>query len=117
MSWHTRSSTGRRETDTQRENIETAIRLYETSKNPQEEERWLRILEGAFRSLFIFTERDFSDVVRAQNKRYRDELLSRFGEIIRRRRNGGISKFELARDMRCLCILQALDNTQSRQHG
>lgn len=105
MNWYASLSSGSREKDEQQENIETAIRLYENARSQSDEEKWLGILEKAFRSLFIFTEKDFNEARRARHKQRRNDLLDRFHEKVQLRRSGRISRFELARDLRYLCIL------------
>ncbi len=85
------------------ENIEVAIRLYEGSRTFREEERWLGLLETALQSLLVFTAEDLQADVRTRHKDQHIETLNGLNERIQKRKNGDISKLELARDLRLIC--------------
>lgn len=110
MFWHTSSSSKSRKAITPQANIDTAIRIYENSRTPREEEQSLSMLEKAFTALFIFTERDCNDTLRENHKVRRDEMMKRFREIIQQRKSGLVSKYKLVRELKALC--KSTDRTE-----
>jgi len=97
--------------DLKRENLETAIRLYESASSPHEEEKWLRIIENTLRAGFVFSHQDLCAEVRGKHKQQHQELLNKFLEKTRQRRSKEISRSDLARELRLICDLQSPGDT------
>jgi len=86
------------------ENIEVAIQLYEGANTLQEEERWLNLLEKALQSTLIFSAEDLDATTRARRKEQHTEAFKTITERIQQRKEGEISKYELASDIRQIYI-------------
>ena len=88
------------ETELQQENIEVAIKFYEGASSLREEERWLILLERALQSLLVFTAEDLYPSTRIRHKEQHAAALNGLRDQINKRKNGVISKIDLAQEMR-----------------
>lgn len=103
MHWHTTLSGRPGKATTPQEQIDTAIHLYENSRNQHEERKSIGVIERAFSALFIFTGKDCNESLREDHINLRDELMKRFQDVIELRKNNRISKYQMAKELRSLC--------------